>query len=306
MSKIKGKMIAILTGIAIIIATPYIFRDRNKGDFSGEKAYNHVIAQCKLGPRPPGTQAHEKCIEYICNQLKNLEIKPQLQNFTWTDTEGNKLKLCNIIAVINPGSRYVLIGAHYDTRPRADMDIGENRSKPIIGANDGASGVAILLELARVLKNRNLKIGVKLIFFDGEDWGINIEDYFLGSKYYVSNLNRSERSRIEALILLDMVGDRDLQIYIERNSYIANSELVEKIWKTAKNLGYGKKFIWKQKYNILDDHIPFINAGIKAVDIIDFDYPYWHTLQDTIDKVLPKSLEIVGKVVENVIINWDI
>ena len=169
----------------------------------------------------------------------------------------------------------------------ADNDADSaNHSLQVPGANDGASGVAVLLELARTLPEDTVPIW--LVFFDAEDNG-NIEgwDWILGSREFVKN----NRLQPRAVVIVDMIGDADLNIYKERNS---NAELMDQIWNTAKSLGYEDKFIPEYKHSMLDDHTPFVEAGLPAIDIIDFDYPYWHTMQDTTDKVSAESLEIVG------------
>jgi Zn-dependent M28 family amino/carboxypeptidase len=165
-------------------------------------------------------------------------------------------------------------------------------SQPVPGANDGASGVAVLLEIARVLPDEENKIW--LVFFDAEDQG-NLDgwDWTLGSQAYANTLTITP----QALVLLDMIGDADLNIYREGSSDIT---LKNEIWLTAANLGYSDQFINTEKYTIIDDHTPFLEKGIHAVDLIDFDYPYWHTTADTADKVSPQSLEIVG----NVLLTW--
>jgi Zn-dependent M28 family amino/carboxypeptidase len=161
-----------------------------------------------------------------------------------------------------------------------------NRLKPVPGANDGAAGVAVLLELARTLSDQNLPVW--LVFFDAEDNGrIEGWDWILGSRVFVQSLD----STPEAVVILDMVGDSDLKIYYEKNSSPA---LRSEIWDTAIGLGYGDIFIKQEKYAMLDDHTPFLQAGIPAIDIIDFDYTYWHTTEDTPDKVSAASLDVIG------------
>jgi Zn-dependent M28 family amino/carboxypeptidase len=185
----------------------------------------------------------------------------------------------------------ILIGAHYDTRPYADRDPLHPRL-PVPGANDGGSGVAVLLELARVLDLDRLSQPVWLVFFDAEDSGkINGWDWHVGSSFFAENLSED----LEAVVVVDMVGDRDLQLYMERYS---NPDLVEEIWSVADELGY-EGFISTPKYSIIDDHVPFLEIGIPAIDIIDFDYPYWHTIDDTTDKISADSLEQVGRTIEN-------
>jgi Zn-dependent M28 family amino/carboxypeptidase len=183
------------------------------------------------------------------------------------------------------------LGAHYDTRIFADNDPDpSNHSLPVPGANDGASGVAILLELARVLPEDS--VPVWLVFFDAEDNGrIDTWDWILGSTEFVEN----NPVQPQAVVIVDMIGDADLNIYKEKNS---NSELTNEIWNIAKSLEYDSVFFPEYKHSMIDDHTPFLRAGIPAVDIIDFDYPYWHTLQDTPDKVSGASLQAVGETLQ--------
>jgi Zn-dependent M28 family amino/carboxypeptidase len=157
------------------------------------------------------------------------------------------------------------------------------------GANDGASGVAVLLELARTLPSDS--VPVELVFFDAEDNGdLPGWEWLLGSRAYVAGL----KTKPQAAVILDMIGDKDLNIYIENNS---DPQLVNSIWAQAGALGFSQQFISKPKYSMLDDHTPFLEAGIPAVDIIDFDYPYWHTAADTADKVSAQSLQVVGQTI---------
>jgi Zn-dependent M28 family amino/carboxypeptidase len=194
----------------------------------------------------------------------------------------------NLVAYRGDEMPLIILAAHYDTRMFADKDPDPLKQlEPVPGANDGASGVAVLLELARVLPTDS--VPVWLVFFDAEDNGrIQGWDWILGSQVFVSELD----FRPEAVVIVDMIGDADLNIYKERTS---DQQLVEEIWTVAGELGYEATFIPEPKYSILDDHTPFLQAGIPAIDIIDFDYPYWHTTSDTIDKVSAESLEIVGK-----------
>ena len=167
------------------------------------------------------------------------------------------------------------------------------RTQPVPGANDGASGVAVLLELARTLPV-DLPVQIWLVFFDAEDNGdIQGWDWIMGSSAFVASLE----AKPDAAIIIDMIGDADLNLPIEQNS---TPELVQQIWQTAKDLGYESVFLNQPGYSMLDDHTPFLQAGIPAVDIIDFDYPYWHTTQDTPDKVSAQSLEIIG----NTLTQW--
>ncbi len=194
----------------------------------------------------------------------------------------------NVIAKRNDAAPQIIIGAHYDTRMAADQDPElVKRQLPVPGANDGASGVAVLIELGRSLPKDT--VPVWLVFFDAEDNGrIDGWDWILGSRAFAEELS----THPEAVVIVDMIGDADLNIYLEQNS---NASIRAEIWDTAEKLGYADKFINQEKFSMLDDHTPFLEAGIPAVDIIDFDYPYWHTTQDTPDKVSAESLQTVGK-----------
>ncbi len=277
--------------------------------FDGERAFHLLKSQVDLGPRYPGSPGHDAAYRMIVSHLKRYASKCETQQFKAAVGENkSELLLKNVMAVFNPDANdYIVIAAHWDTRPTADCEVNtENRNKPILGANDGASGVAVLLEVARLLHQRRPPIGVIMVLFDGEDYGQNSDDMFLGSRHFARDLKRSlsfmgKSIRVRYGILLDMVGDRNLTIYRERHSVNAAPEVVDKVWQAAKELGYGKYFQQEMKYIIEDDHVPLIKAGIKCIDVIDFDYAPWHTLDDTPDKCSPKSLEIVGRVLEKVI-----
>ena len=250
--------------------------------FDGQRAYADVQTQVAFGPRIPETEGHAKIQEWIQEELVKAGWQVEIQE---SEALGHPIE--NIIAKRNDESPQIIFGAHYDSRMFADSDAdAANRSLPVPGANDGASGVAVLLEIARTLPEDTSPIW--LVFFDAEDNG-NIEgwDWILGSREFVRNNIMQPR----AVVIVDMIGDADLNIYKERNS---NVELTDQIWNTAKSLGYEDKFIPEYKHSMLDDHTPFVQAGLPAIDIIDFDYPYWHTMRDTADKVSAESLEIVG------------
>ncbi len=255
--------------------------------FDGSRALKDVEFQVSLGPRIPGTPGHERIILWMSEELENFGWQVEIQE---AEMLGNPIK--NVIArragQVRTGRQWIIFGAHYDTRIYADQDQNpEFRMLPVPGANDGASGVAVLLELARVLPE-DLKKEVWLVFFDAEDNGrIPGWDWILGSRAFVDNLEGMP----DAAVIVDMIGDKELEIYMERGS---DSELSAEIWNVAADLGYDQ-FIPTEKYHILDDHVPFLEAGIRAVDIIDFDYPYWHTTEDTVDKVSADSLEAVGE-----------
>jgi Zn-dependent M28 family amino/carboxypeptidase len=255
--------------------------------FSGDEALTHVEAQMAFGPRPAGSDANRKTGDYILAELRQLGWQTETQDFTYQNTPVR-----NIIGKKNEGQGpVVIIGAHYDTRLHADQDSADPLA-PVPGANDGASGVAVLLELARALDSAKLKNEVWLAFFDAEDNGrIKGWEWIVGSRHMANNLAVTP----QAMILADMIGDADQQIYYEENS---DSALSAQLFEIAAGLGYGEQFIPQPKYAMYDDHIPFRELGIPAVDLIDFDYPHWHTTADTADKVSAASLERVGRVIE--------
>ena len=251
--------------------------------FDGERAYKDVKHQVSLGPRIPGTLGQDKFIIWLSEELAYIGWDVELQVH---EIKGKTIT--NLVASRGEGDKYILLGSHYDTRIYADHDPDPGlRNLPVPGANDGGSGVAVLLEMARILPD-DLPLPVQIVFFDAEDnGGIEGWDWILGSRAFVQQIEVPP----EAAIIVDMVGDADLKLYKEHNS---NVELMEQIWEQARLLGYGEVFLPEYKFSVLDDHIPFIEAGIPAVDIIDLDYPYWHTTADTADKVSVKSLQIVG------------
>ncbi len=255
-------------------------------EFSGERAYEDIAYQLSLGPRTPGSAGHHQILLWLVEELEEAgwNVKLQVQ-----EVQGSLVQ--NVIASRRQEGEWILLGAHYDTRIFADQDPDPAKQKqPVPGANDGASGVAVLLELARTLP-KELPKPVKLVFFDAEDnGGIGEYDWIMGSRAYVESLTQPP----VAVVILDMIGDADLNIYQERNS---DPGLVEEIWAQAAAIGHDQVFLPRKKYAILDDHTPFLEEGIAAVDIIDFDYPYWHTTSDTLDKVSPASLQVVGEVV---------
>jgi Zn-dependent M28 family amino/carboxypeptidase len=259
------------------------YEPKELAEFDGERAYRDVEYQLALGPRIPGTPGHSMILDWMESELESAEWFVERQELT---IEGKSI--INLIASRGKGN-YILLGAHYDTRILADHDpVPDLRDDPVPGANDGASGVAVLLEIARILPE-DLPIGIKLVFFDAEDnGGIDDWDWILGSRAFVREL----KDIPSAAIIVDMIGDADLEVYYERNS---DEILMEQIWQRASQLGYEGIFIPEYRYSMLDDHTPFIEAGIPAVDLIDFNYPYWHTTSDTLDKVSPESLKVIGE-----------
>lgn len=254
--------------------------------FDPERAFQDLVYQVEIGPRYPGTPGHQQLLDYLTDELELAGWNVEHQQ---TEIEGKAI--INVIASRDQDQDYILLGAHYDNRIYADRDPDQAlRTQPVPGANDGGSGVAVLLELARTLPE-NLPVSTRLVFFDAEDnGGIEDWDWILGSRAYVRDIDPLP----QIAVILDMIGDADLEIYYERNS---NELIREEIWRVADDLGFGEIFINQERHSILDDHTPFLEAGIPAVDLIDFDYPYWHTSQDTIDKVSPESLAAVGETI---------
>lgn len=289
----KNRSIAIyISTIGLLLAVVagwYIFAFQTQPDpasvrFDGQRAYADVETQVAFGARIPGSEGHAKVQEWMREELESAGWQVEVQE---SETLGHPIQ--NIVAKRGDASPQIILGAHYDTRMFADNDPDPAKhSLPVPGANDGASGVAVLLELARVLPDDT--VPVWLVFFDAEDNGrIPGWDWILGSREFV----RNNPLQPQAVVIVDMIGDSDLNIYKERNSDLA---LTGEIWTVANSLGYGNVFIPEYKFSMLDDHTPFLEAGIPAVDIIDFDYPYWHTVQDTPDKVSAESLQAVGEI----------
>lgn len=254
--------------------------------FDGRKAYEHVVAQCSFGARPVGSDESRRTAEYIVTVLQKLGWTVEMQEFSYRGVVGR-----NVIASRGTGP-LVVLGAHYDTRSVADRDLVDP-TQPVLGANDGASGVAVLLELARTLDVDNGPFEVWLAFFDAEDQGnINGWAFSVGASYMARHLVAEP----QAVVVVDMVGDQEQQFLWETNS---DPDLQRTLWAIAADLGYEDYFVPRDGYAIIDDHLPFRQLGLVAVDIIDFDYPYWHTTEDTPDKISSESLQRVGRVLEN-------
>ena len=254
-------------------------------DFDGQRAYKHVLAQCALGPRPVGSPQGRQTADYVSTELRRAGWTVEVQDFDYRGVSAR-----NLIAAKGRGPLFIL-GAHYDTRSLADRD-PEDPTLPVPGANDGASGVAVLLELARVLDVDKAGVQVWLAFFDAEDQGgINGWPFSVGASYMAAHL----AVQPTAVVVVDMVGDREQQILWEGFS---DATLLRELWAIAADLGYEAAFVPQRRSGIMDDHVPFVQRGLVAVDIIDIDYPYWHTSQDTPDKVSAASLQHVGRVLE--------
>ncbi len=273
---------SLLTLVMIYYIASFIDRESDSVSFSGERAYADVVTQVEMGNRISGSVGSEQVRQWMRAELESAGWDVEIQQ-----TERFGHPIYNVIAKRGTEPAQIILGAHYDTRMFADNDpLFENRSLPTLGANDGASGVAVLLELARTLPDDT--VPVWLVFFDAEDNGrIDGWDWILGSRAFVDEIDINP----QAVVIVDMIGDADLNIHLEKNS---DKTIRAEIWSTAEGLGYGDVFINTEKYAMLDDHTPFLEANIPAVDLIDFDYPYWHTLADTPDKVSAQSLQAVG------------
>jgi len=294
--RIQIKIILTIFTISVLSSCNNAVPNFDKGN-----AFRYLVEQCEFGPRNPGSNGYKQCLDYLQNTLSGFADTILLQSFVLDDLVNEKsYDLTNIIARFKVGApQQLLIGAHWDTRPWADEDPDtEKRNDPIIGANDGASGVAVILELARILNASPPPIGITLVLFDGEDMGRSgtPKSYAQGSLAFAKDL---PIEKPDEAIILDMIGDAELHIPIERYSYQQNRQLVKKLWGLAKVLNLDT-FESRIVHTIYDDHVPlWAEAKIPAVDIIDFNYPnsyanYWHTTQDLPENCSAESLGQVG------------
>lgn len=285
--------------------------------FNADSALALVRAQVAFGPRIPNTQAHRQAGDFIINKLKAYGALMHIQEFDAESYDGQKLKLRNIVGSFRPElQKRIILAAHWDTRPFSDKDPAAP-TKPFEGANDGASGVAVLLEIARHLKTQP-QVGIDIIFFDGEDWGEpdgttlpkppGLDSWYcLGSQHWSKN-KHLPGYRAYFGILLDMVGGKDAQFFQEGTSLVYAPKVVDKVWSAAARLGYSSTFVTQRESPITDDHL-FVNelGGIPMIDITPFEagYGYFgpnhHTQQDNLDNISAKTLGIVGQVVMQVI-----
>ena len=262
---------------------------RSAPAFDSSRAYEHLRQVVSFGPRPAGSPALERTRGYIIEQLKSAGVSVVQQSFV-AKTPIGEIPMVNLVATI-PGARpeRIAITGHYDTKLFKEFRF--------VGANDGGSSTALLIELARVVKARQNAFTIELIFFDGEeatlrDWGGT--DHTYGSQYYVdSGRKAGTLSSLKAMVLVDMIAERSQRFMRETNS---TEWLTDIIWSTARKLGHGSVFV-NASTPIEDDHIPFLKAGVPSADIIDLDYPAWHTAGDTLDQTSARSLQVVGDVV---------
>ena len=285
----RGLLLAALGSIAFHQGASAALRQTTPSKFDSSRAFEHVRQLVAIGPRPAGSAGIEQARTYITGQLKTLGLSPVLQSFE-AQTPLGTIKMANVIVRI-PGVEpdRLLITGHYDTKLF--------RQFRFVGANDGGSSAAMLLELARVLKDRRNAFTIELVFFDGEEatlpeWAGT--DHTYGSRHYVEAAKADgSLSKIRALILFDMVADR--QLNIRRETY-STRWLTDLIWASARKLGHQDAFV-ADGFPVEDDHKPFLDAGVPSVDIIDLDYTPWHTERDTLDAISARSMQIAGDVV---------
>jgi len=272
-------------------------------EFDSQKAFAFLVRQCEIGPRNPGSEGHRKGRDYLQATLAQYADSVRTQPFPLRfGRPAQTEEAYNIIARFQPEKKgRILLCAHWDTRPWANEDPDpKNHDTPVLGANDGASGVAVLLEVARLLHKHKAPVGVDIVLFDGEDAGTSgsMNSWAQGSQYFARTLAPQDRPIFG--VLIDMIGDADLVITKEANSLAAARPVVEKVWKIAQDLGC-TAFKPELGSSIMDDHIPLLQIGIPCIDLIDLDYPYWHTISDTPDKCSASSLDQVGRVLVHLI-----
>ncbi len=268
--------------------------------FNGAAAYDYAKAQVAFGPRVPGTPAARQAGDWIIRQMRARADTVIVQGFDYTTADGKKLQLRNILARFRPDKKErVLYLTHWDSRPVSESAATEaERKMPVPGANDGASGVGMFVALGDVLRKTKPTVGVDLLFTDGEDYGQfgpPEVDVLIGSKYFATHLPSPDYKPLYG-VLWDMIGDKDLRIPYEMNSFKQVPEVVSRVWQTASDLGHADVFVQESGGEIIDDHIPLLKAGLRVIDVIDLTYPPHHTPQDTMDKISAKSLATVGDI----------
>ena len=294
-------------------------KQQNVPAFDADSAWVFVENQVKFGPRVPNSEAHVACGNYLASELKRFGAQVYEQEATLTAYNGTQLKAKNIIGSFNPeNSKRVLLFAHWDSRPYADHDKDPaNHKKPIDGADDGASGVGVLLEMARQFSIKSPAIGIDIIFFDAEDYGTPefVKEYkentwCLGAQFWAKNPH-VKGYKADFGILLDMVGAKNASFFKEATSMRYAPQVVEEVWSTARDLGYGKFFINAEGGAITDDHqYVILGRNIPCIDIIYTDPesdngfgPHWHTQNDTMDNIDRETLKAVGQTVLQVVYN---
>ncbi len=283
--------------------------------FDSDSAYSFVGRQCAFGERVPNTEAHRQCGDWLAAKLRSYGAKVTEQSADLKAFDGTVLHARNIVGEFYPEKqKRVLLLAHWDARPWADHDPNpDNHTKPVMAANDGASGVGVILEFARLLQSHEPTVGIDVLFVDAEDWGNSDGDdeksWALGAQYWVAHPHREGYKKPDYGILLDMVGDGNARFLVEYMSSCYAPDLVERIWNVANHLGYGKYFVKSIGGGVTDDHIFINGAGIPCVDIIDQRIdsetgfcPQWHTVDDTMDHIDRTTLKAVGQTLVSLLI----
>lgn len=330
----KSKIMIALLIVALIAGAAFNFLPSNKAevseteeiekvqpvgpDFNADSAYIYLQEQCDFGPRTMNSVAHDKCEKWIIQKFEQYGCKVTTQKATLNGYDGTPLRSTNIMASYNPeATTRIMFCAHWDCRPWADNDPDStNWHKPIIAANDAASGVGVMIELARILKGSGLELGVDFICFDAEDYGtpqwFEGEDpgdtWALGAQYFANNLPEGYAPRYG--ILLDMVGGVGAKFYREGMSMQYAPAIVKKVWNAARQVGYGSYFPKADGGMITDDHIPVNQtANIPCIDVIPY-YPdcaqssfgpTWHTIADNMDNIDKNTLKAVGQTMVQVL-----
>jgi glutaminyl-peptide cyclotransferase len=317
------QLLAVLLGLLLVACgdrthkeqtmTPAFVPPQTLPAFDGARAFDLLERQVSFGPRAPNSAAHAQCLEFYLRFFDSLGIATETQRFEIAGYDGRMLKLANVIARVRPdASERILLCAHWDSRPFADMETDPSRElMPIPGANDGASGVAVLLGLAEILSKQPPDVGVDFVLFDGEDYGREGDEsmFLLGSKYFAASLDTDRRYRFG--VLLDLVGDREAEFPLEALSRQYAGDIQRMLWGEARRLGLAQ-FTDREHGAILDDHVPLNTvAGIKTVNIIDAALVghdassprrrYWHTLDDTPAQCAPETLKAVGRLLLSII-----
>lgn len=279
--------------------------------FNADSAMAHVGAQCAFGPRVPGTEAHRRCAEWLQQCLTQWCDTVHTQQTQVTTFDGTQLHITNLVGVVNPqAEQRLLLVAHWDCRPWADQDPDPARRRdPVMGANDAASGVAVMLELARLMHQEHPQVGVDLLMTDAEDWGEEGDDdsWALGTQYWAANPHVPGYAPVFG-ILLDMVGAAGARFAPEYFSTQYAPSAAKLVWDTAREAGYGSMFVTSPGGAVTDDHIPINRAGIPCIDIIDMRgegfFDAWHTTHDTPECIDTATLKAVGQTLAQLIYNY--
>jgi glutaminyl-peptide cyclotransferase len=278
--------------------------DTKPAPFDGKRAMKYLEAICALGPRISGSTAMKKQQELIKKHFEDLGAKVQFQTFSAKQNSvRGSVEMTNIIISFQPEKkRRVILCSHYDTRPIADQENDpRDWKKPFLSANDGGSGVALLMEMAHHMKDLKTQVGVDFVLFDGEEYifkteGANRDVYFIGSRHFATTWRQSKnRCDYSGAILLDMIAAHNMQLYYEAHSFNRYPELCKEIWGIAREQNV-KAFDPRIKHEVQDDHLMLQLVGIPAIDLIDFDYVHWHRLADTPASCSGDSMTQVAKV----------